>query len=334
MCFYKKIMQNYLIKSPVLVIFYNRLDKTKNIIKNLINSKKNFSKLYFRVDGPKNYLDKKKIEKVIKILKRYKHKNKNNNVVISCEKKNLGLQHNIIKSINYVLKKNDRVIILEDDHIPAPTFFEFCDFMLKKYENDDKIFQISGSCYLPNNLQNDDVYLTKFPDCVGWATWKTSWSKLLKNYNFNNIIESKLVKNYYKNINIAHWFYEYLFREYFAKYKKGLWSTWWQLSIINENGLSVNPKKNLVSHDGLDADSNAEHFDDRYSLKKEITNKNINIKKIKNRKTIYKKNFDKYNFDIIKKTDPIFKLTNRIYWFLNFFPRLYRLKNKTVFIKF
>ena len=63
MCFYKKIMQNYLIKSPVLVIFYNRLDKTKNIIKNLINSKKNFSKLYFRVDGPKNYLDKKKLKK-------------------------------------------------------------------------------------------------------------------------------------------------------------------------------------------------------------------------------------------------------------------------------
>ena len=327
-------MKNYLIKSPVLIIFYNRIDKTKNIIKTLISSKKNFSKLYFRVDGPKNYLDKKKIEKVIKTLKKYKNNSQNSNIEISCEKKNLGLQQNIIKSINYVLKKNDRVIILEDDHLPTPTFFEFCDVMLKRYENNNKIFQISGSCYLPNILQNDGIYLSKFADCVGWATWKKSWSKLLKNYSFNSIIKSKLVKNYYKNISITHWFYEYLFREYFAKDKKGLWSTWWQLSIINENGLSINPKKNLVIHDGLDVNSNAEHFHDRYYLKKKITNKNINVKKIKNRKIIYQKNFDNYNFNIIKKTDPIFKMTNRIYWFLNFLQRVYRLKNKTVSIKF
>ena len=37
-------MKNYLIKAPVLIFFYNSLDKIKNIIKNiiknLINSKK------------------------------------------------------------------------------------------------------------------------------------------------------------------------------------------------------------------------------------------------------------------------------------------------------
>lgn len=33
-------MKDYLIKAPVLIFFYNSLDIIKNIIKNLINSKK------------------------------------------------------------------------------------------------------------------------------------------------------------------------------------------------------------------------------------------------------------------------------------------------------
>jgi hypothetical protein len=325
-------MKKYLVKSPVLIIFYNRYEKSKNIIQTLIDSEHIFSKLYFRVDGPKNSSDRKKIKKVLKLLKKYK--GKNHNVIISYEKKNLGLQHNIIKSIDYVLNKNDRVIVLEDDHIPSNSFFEFCDSMLERYKNNSKIYQISGSCYLPSKLQADGIYFSKFADCVGWATWKTRWSKLLRIYNFYFIVKSNLVKNYYNSHNIAHWFYEYLFREYFVENKKGLWSTWWQLSIIKEYGLCVNPKKNLVIHDGLSLHSEAEHFDDRYSLKKKITNKNINVKKIKSIKISNNKFLDNHNFKIIKKTDPIFRFKNRIYWILNFLPRLYRLKNKKVSIKF
>ena len=40
-------MKKYKVKSPVLLIFYNRLDKAKNILQNLLKSKNDFTKLYY-----------------------------------------------------------------------------------------------------------------------------------------------------------------------------------------------------------------------------------------------------------------------------------------------
>ena len=36
------------------------------------------------------------------------------------EKKNVGLQKNIISGINWAFKTNKELIILEDDNIPSP----------------------------------------------------------------------------------------------------------------------------------------------------------------------------------------------------------------------
>ena len=64
--------------------------------------------------------------------------------------------------------------------------------------------------------------------------------------------KKKIVQNYFNNLSKTHWFYEYLFREHYASQKKGLWSTWWQLTIICEDGLSVN----------------TEHYDKTIEIKK------------------------------------------------------------------
>ena len=259
-------MKKYKVISPVLIIFYNRIDKTKNILENLLESNNDFSNLYFSVDGPKNYEDIDKIQEVIRLLKIYKKKL--NNVEIIVNEKNLGLQQNIVKSIDYVLGINDTIIVLEDDHIVSPEFFHFCDHMLNKFRSNKKIFQISGSCYLPNKFKKDDIFFSKMPDCVGWATWKNSWQKLRRSFSLYEIYQKKIVQNYFNNLSKTHWFYEYLFREHYASQKKGLWSTWWQLTIICEDGLSVNPMKNLVIHDGLDDRLDTEHYDKTIEIKK------------------------------------------------------------------
>ena len=91
-------MDTYTVKTPVLVIFYNRDQKAKNIIQNLINTTYKFSKIYFSIDGPKNLEDQKKVDKVIKIIDSFKIKFKKVELII--RKENLGLQKNIIQSRN------------------------------------------------------------------------------------------------------------------------------------------------------------------------------------------------------------------------------------------
>ena len=66
-------MDTYTVKTPVLVIFYNRDQKAKNILQNLINTTYKFSKIYFSIDGPKN-LEDQKVDKVIKIIDSFKKK--------------------------------------------------------------------------------------------------------------------------------------------------------------------------------------------------------------------------------------------------------------------
>ena len=318
-------MQRYQVNSPVLLIFYNRADKAKNILQNLIDTKNNFSKLFIKVDGPKNEDDSIKVNQVIDIINLYK---KNfNNINISIEKKNLGLQQNIISSIDDVLEKEETVIILEDDQLVSKQFFEFCDLMLFRFRNNEKIFQISSTCYLPDKLKKNDIYFSKFADCVGWATWKRSWKKLRRSLSLYEVYKNNKVKNYYNDLSITHWFYEYLYREHTAIEKKGLWSTWWQLSIIYENGICVNPMKNLSIHDGLDKESNPEHYNRSYDFKKKIICEEISLPEIKNYKLEYSKELDKHNIIMIKKTDPIFKILNRLKWIIKFFPRIYSLKS-------
>ena len=88
--------------------------------------------------------------------------------------------------------------------------------------------------------------------------------------------------------------------------------------------------KNLVIHDGLDNPFDAEHYDKGNEIKKKIRCENINLDKIKNFEITYNKTLDNFNFKLIKKSDPVFKLKNRLIWFLRFYIRVYRLKNKFV----
>ena len=88
--------------------------------------------------------------------------------------------------------------------------------------------------------------------------------------------------------------------------------------------------KNLVIHDGLDNRPDTEHYNKTIEIKKKIVCEEINLDKIKNIEVTYNKTLDNFNFKLIKKSDPLFKLKNRLIWFLRFYKRIYSLKNKFV----
>ena len=79
-------------------------------------------------------------------------------------------------------------IILEDDCLPTEEFFRYCDVMLDKFKDNNKIYAISGnnfinSHHLKINLEISIVSI--YPNFWGWATWAKSWSSYdinLKNW--------------------------------------------------------------------------------------------------------------------------------------------------------
>jgi hypothetical protein len=303
------------INSPLLIIFYNRPKQTKKLLK--LIGKINISKIYIKIDGCKNINDKKNVDLVIQCVEKFKNKFKNKiKIKIKKELNNLGLQKNILSAIDWVLQKNDRFIFLEDDHLPSETFFYFCEKFLKIYNYDNRVMQIKGSCFLDRN--SDDFYFSKYSDCIGWATWKRSWKKLVKHFNYYNIQKLGLVNNFFQDYKISNWFNIYLYRETVKKYSEGLWSTWFQLTIAKYDGLCISPMKNLVVHQGILKSTNSVHYDKSYKEIKNYKLQNIDVSKVNKKKIEWNRILDKNNFKIILKTDPIFNIKNKIKWFIKY----------------
>jgi hypothetical protein len=164
---------------------------------------------------------------------------------------NLGCARRVSSGLDWVFSHVDRAIILEDDCIPDPTFFTFCEELLMRYENDDRIMHISG-----NNHQRGirrtpySYYFSKFPHCWGWATWKRAWSLFdfdLKLWPM--MCDLKVVESLYDDSREPEYWSSKI-----GEVASGQVSSWayrWQIACWANNGLSILPETNLVQNIGF-----------------------------------------------------------------------------------
>lgn len=91
--------------------------------------------------------------------------------------KNLGCRENIPRGISWVFSQVDRAIILEDDTVPAPSFFPFCGEMLERYADDERIMTISGTNFFPGHsfFGPYSYAFSGYAETWGYATWARAW---------------------------------------------------------------------------------------------------------------------------------------------------------------
>lgn len=235
--------------TPILFLIFNRLESAVLVFEEIKKQKPKF--LFIAADGPRRC----KVEESeqCKVVR---------NTILDlidwdCEvktlfrKENLGCGLAVSEAITWFFKSVEAGIILEDDCLPHPDFFSYCEILLHKYENDKSISLISGL-----NLQrgikrgNASYYFSANTYIWGWATWRRVWatyefdlSKLDKRTLLNNIrvayshpYERKILKSIYiKMINnaIDTWDFQFSFGNIYYK----------RLSIV--------PNVNLISNIGL-----------------------------------------------------------------------------------
>src|SRR5204863_182508 len=73
------------------------------------------------------------------------------------------------------IRDADAIIVFEDDCLPAPDFFRFCDLLLDRYRDDERIVHISGETYRRTRASDDSYYFSKYALAWGWATWRRAW---------------------------------------------------------------------------------------------------------------------------------------------------------------
>ncbi len=93
---------------------------------------------------------------------------------------NMGCGVRIISSLNFVFENEEQCIILEDDILPDPSFFDFCDTLLDRYRHADQVMQISGYCPFKYRPRGSDYLFSRYAGIWGWATWRRAWEPMKK----------------------------------------------------------------------------------------------------------------------------------------------------------
>jgi hypothetical protein len=88
---------------------------------------------------------------------------------------NLGCKRSVVTALEWFFSEVDWGIILEDDCLPDPSFFGFCESALERYEKAERVMLISGHNPLGAFPPGSDAVLSKYPFIWGWASWRRAW---------------------------------------------------------------------------------------------------------------------------------------------------------------
>jgi hypothetical protein len=232
--------------APVLLIVFNRPETTQKVFERIRAAKP--AKLYIAADGARkgNSNDEINCKKVFEIV---------NKIDWDCEvyknysDVNLGCSIRPSSAISWVLEKEDRVIILEDDCYPSLSFFDYSTELLERYKNDSRIMHISGTNFIKDqNLNNDSYFFSRYQKPWGWATWKRAWDLIdldipslkdfiNKNY-FSYLFTNRSESTYWKEV------FERTIKV------KTIWDYQWQYTLFFNYGLCIVPRHNLISNLG------------------------------------------------------------------------------------
>ena len=89
---------------------------------------------------------------------------------------NMGCRQRVRSGIDLVFEESEEAIFLEDDCIPDPSFFRFCDEMLEHHRRDPSVMMISGTNYTQQwKAETQSYHYSTFGTSWGWATWRRAW---------------------------------------------------------------------------------------------------------------------------------------------------------------
>lgn len=248
-------MQNNNFTTPVVFITYIRLDTTKQVFEEIRKIKP--SVLYHISDAGKDEAAEARVEQVRRYIR--------DNIDWECDLRtnyagvNMGCKRRIQSGLDWVFENEERAIVLEDDVVPSQSFFYFCQDMLERYKDEERVMMVTGNKRVPDYPMQSDYTFSRFCSIWGWATWRRAWKYYdseMKNWPKSK--KEKLLKNVY-GVDVA----MTLGREFELTYLEEInsWGYRWHFSMLNNNGLEIVPKYNLIENIGQEAIDATHKFD-------------------------------------------------------------------------
>jgi hypothetical protein len=241
-------MLKYQLKTPVAFIIFNRAETTERVFAEIAKARP--QKLLVIADGPRADCpeEAEKCKAARAIIDKV---NWDCEVLTNYSEVNLGCKRRISSGLDWVFDTVEEAIILEDDCLPDPTFFLFCEELLEKYRYDERIAMISGDNFQFGRRRTEySYYFSRYPHIWGWASWRRSW----KNYDVEmklwpEIRDGEWLNDLLEDQKSA-WYWQYKFGKAYAG-KVDTWDYQWVFACWTQSALSIIPNVNLVSNIGF-----------------------------------------------------------------------------------
>ncbi|MDJ1480358.1 nucleotide-diphospho-sugar transferase [Cytophagaceae bacterium YF14B1] len=238
----------YQLKTPIIFIIFNRPDTTEKVFNAIRDAKPKQLLVVADAPRPDRPEDLEKCAATRAIINRVDW---DCQVLTNYSEVNLGAGKRPATGFDWAFSIVEEAIILEDDCLPDPSFFRFCEELLERYRYDPRIMCISGqNVQFGQSRTPYSYYFSRYNHGWGWATWRRAWQhfdfqmKLWPEARENNLLASvfeneKGLKNWTDTLQKTYegqlpaWDYQFTF------------ACWMQ------NGLSILSDVNLISNIGF-----------------------------------------------------------------------------------
>ena len=239
--------------TPVVFIVFNRPEPACRVLERIREARP--PKLLVVCDGPRAHVptDAARVAEVRELIAQ--------GVDWPCElftnyaETNQGCRERVISGLNWAFSLVEEAVILEDDCLADPSFFTFCDAMLARYRNDEKVMHINGTNFLASRWHpSTSYYFSKYVWVWGWATWRRAWQKYDPTMASWEARLPALEERFDSGSERAFWLstFNHARADWTAA---NTWDFQWIFTCWTLGGLTVIPSVNLIENLGFGLDA-------------------------------------------------------------------------------
>jgi hypothetical protein len=246
--------------APISIFACRRPRHLQSLLESLkINQEAKYSDLFIFIGGPKKNSDWDQVKETLKIAEDasgFKSIEVFTNFDLTSGS---ALIH---FGVERILQNSESIIVLEDDLIVREDFLRYMNSSLQKYNDNEKVCQISGWNY--GDVTNSEVNSTFFfpaPTPWGWGTWKRAWINSLEIQEEFSWLTNKYSRiqsfNFQGNYDCLGMIESVIENNYDA------WDAIWYLKCFRNGRLVLHPNSTLVINSGFDG--SGLNFTERFS---------------------------------------------------------------------
>ena len=237
------------LQTPVLLIIFKRPEHTRRALATIVEARP--PKLFVAADGPRNDAEIAACEQTRDVIR---NADLPFEVITNFADGNLGCGIRVHTGITWAFTHTEELIVLEDDCIPHPSFFRFCEELLAQYRDDERVMHISGNNFVGAESRTPySYYFSKYTHASGWATWKRAWQHFdWSMQRWPELRDAGMLEMHCDPYERRYWL------DIFDRISSGerdIWDYQWNYSMWSQSALAALPSVNLVRNDGWGPDA-------------------------------------------------------------------------------